>query len=501
MLTSVLLALTTATSPPALASEQTGLMLGVAGGYFLTDPEENLDSTWAAVPRLGYGIIPQLALEVDGGITQGRTRTAGNVFNAYTPRLNLLVFPWPDIAVRPFLAVGPGIIHKSINRNEAVWEEQANAQGWGNYKNPDTDFLINTGPGVLIPIAPVMGMRFDARYLLNLGSEPHGDVDDLFNDWEFTAGFAFWPFAGRRDKDGDGLADHIDECPEDPEDLDRYEDQNGCPDPDNDRDGLLDVNDDCPLKGEDFDDWEDQDGCPDLDNDGDGLTDDVDGCPNEAEDLDGYKDRDGCPETDNDGDGIPDLADDCPNKSEDFDNFEDTDGCVDPDNDRDGIPDTEDDCRDEPELYNGFDDDDGCPDDTPIEIERFTGVIRGINFEVNSDRILPTSFGILDDAVNVLGKYETLRLEIQGHTDSDGPDDYNMELSQRRAQAVVDYMVGKGMTESRFEARGYGESVPLVENITTENKSFNRRVEFTILEQAGDMDMSDPSDAERSRSQ
>jgi outer membrane protein OmpA-like peptidoglycan-associated protein len=462
----------------AEASENTGLMLGLGAGYVHTDPYENLDSTWVVVPRLGYGVIPYLLLEVDGGIMQGRTRATSTVYNAYTPRLNLLVLPWPEIPVRPFLAVGGGFIYKEVSRDESIYETQSNAQGYGNYKNPDTDGLINVGPGLLIPIAPVMGIRLDARYLLNLGSEPHGDVQDAFNNFEYTGSFAFWPLAGRRDKDGDGITDHIDACPEDPEDYDRYEDSDGCPDPDNDRDGILDVGDDCPLKAEDFDNYADNDGCPDPDNDGDGLTDDVDGCPDDPEDLDGYKDRDGCPEDDNDGDGIIDLEDDCPNKAEDFDGFEDTDGCVDPDNDRDGIPDGEDECRDEPEVYNGYTDEDGCPDDTPKEVERFTGAIRGINFEVNSDRILPSSFGILDEAVAVLLKYDTLRLEIQGHTDSDGPDDYNLELSQRRAQSVVNYFVGKGVDASRFVARGYGESVPLVTNDTAANKAFNRRVEF-----------------------
>ncbi len=484
-----------ALSPAARAetgSANTGLMLGIGGGYLYFDPQENLDSTWSVVPRLGYGLIPQLLLEVDGGISQGRTRTAGNVYNAYHPRLNLLVLPWPEAPVRPFIAAGPGIMHKAIRRDEAVWEEQANALGWGNYKNPDTDFIINAGPGLLIPIAPVMGLRFDARYLLNLGYEPLGDQEEPFNDWELTGGFAFWPLAGRRDRDGDGLADHVDACPDEPEDLDGFEDSEGCPDPDNDRDGILDRSDDCPLKAEDFDDYSDRDGCPDRDNDGDGLTDEVDACPDEPEDLDGYRDTDGCPDSDNDGDGVADLSDDCPNKAEDFDGFEDTDGCVDPDNDRDGIPDAEDACRDEPELYNGYDDEDGCPDETPKEVERFTGAIRGINFELDSARILPSSFGILDEAVAVLAKYGTLRLEIQGHTDSDGSDEYNLDLSQRRAQAVVDYFEGKGLDPSRFVARGYGESVPLVENDTAENKAFNRRVEFKILEDSG-ATMDDPS--------
>ena len=157
MLMNALMIALSLVSGRAEASENTGLMLGVGAGYVQTDPYENLDSTWVVVPRLGYGVIPHLLLEVDGGIMQGRTRATDTVYNAYTPRLNLLVLPWPDIAVRPFLAVGGGFIYKEVRRDENIYETEANEQGYGNYKNPDTDGLINVGPGVLIPIAPVTG--------------------------------------------------------------------------------------------------------------------------------------------------------------------------------------------------------------------------------------------------------------------------------------------------------------------------------------------------------
>jgi hypothetical protein len=168
----------------------------------------------------------------------------------------------------------------------------------------------------------------------------------------------------KRDRDGDGIEDSVDQCPTDKEDFDGYEDSDGCPDPDNDLDTIPDKIDKCPNQPEDQDGFEDSDGCPDPDNDKDGIPDVSDQCPNEPETKNGYKDDDGCPdEADRDNDGVPDSRDKCPDQPEDTDGFQDTDGCPDLDNDNDGIPDAQDECIDEPENYNHFEDSDGCPDD------------------------------------------------------------------------------------------------------------------------------------------
>jgi len=100
---------------------------------------------------------------------------------------------------------------------------------------------------------------------------------------------------------------------------------------------IPDVDDECTMKPEDMDGFQDDDGCPDLDNDGDGIPDTDDQCKNTPEDVDGFEDKDGCPDPDNDGDGIKDAADKCPDEPEDIDGFQDDDGCPDIDNDNDGI--------------------------------------------------------------------------------------------------------------------------------------------------------------------
>ncbi|HEY1553027.1 MAG TPA: OmpA family protein [Kofleriaceae bacterium] len=228
------------------------------------------------------------------------------------------------------------------------------------------------------------------------------------------------------------------------------------------------------------------------DSDGDGIPDDVDKCPNEPEDKDGFQDADGCPDPDNDNDGIPDKDDKCPNEPEDKDGFQDADGCPDPDNDQDGIPDTQDKCPDQPETKNGYQDADGCPDEIPEKVKKFTGVIQGINFKVNSADLLPASNSTLDKAVAVLKEFPELKMEIQGHTDDQpmghgGKYADNTALSQARAESVKAYFVKGGIEDSRLIAKGYGPTIPIDDPTGLKGaklnaaRTKNRRVEFKLI--------------------
>ncbi len=301
------------------------------------------------------------------------------------------------------------------------------------------------------------------------------------------------------DRDGDGIKDDVDRCPDEPEDRDGFEDDDGCPEPDNDRDGILDDKDDCPENPEDKDGFEDEDGCPEgnkNDRDNDGILDNVDKCPDDPEDKDGFQDEDGCPDPDNDQDGILDVDDLCPNEPEDKDGFEDQDGCPDPDNDKDRILDKDDACprrdgetvKKTAETYNGLDDNDGCPDrgrvvvtDTKIEI------LDKIYFEYDKDVIQKRSFGILDAIVATMNGNPDIKLvEIQGHTDERGSDAYNLDLSDRRAASVRRYLTEHGVNAGRLQSQGYGESQPLAQGRNEAAWAKNRRVEFLILKRAGD---------------
>lgn len=294
-----------------------------------------------------------------------------------------------------------------------------------------------------------------------------------------------------KDNDRDGLLDPDDTCPNEPEDFDRFRDEDGCPDADNDADRILDVSDRCPLQPEDYDGWGDLDGCPEPDNDQDGLLDPNDACPNVPENFNGFEDTDGCPDQqprlDTDGDGMFDDVDKCPFDAEDFDGFQDTDGCPEPDNDLDGIFDIQDRCPFDPETRNGYLDEDGCPDEAPsrVVLERTRiNILDKVFFEVNQAVIQQVSYGLLEEVARVIVDHPNLQLiRVEGHTDSDGSHAYNERLSQRRAQAVVDFLVERGVARERLDPVGFGETRPLDTNRTPEGKQNNRRVEFVILEQ------------------
>jgi OOP family OmpA-OmpF porin len=302
-------------------------------------------------------------------------------------------------------------------------------------------------------------------------------------------GIVFEPNIG--DRDGDGLKDDVDRCPDEAEDFDGFEDEDGCPEPDNDRDRIIDEDDRCPLIPEDKDGFQDEDGCPEgdkTDRDGDTILDTVDNCPDDPEDFDQFEDEDGCPDPDNDQDKILDLDDLCPDDPEDMDGFEDEDGCPDLDNDKDKILDKDDTCINEPETYNGTDDEDGCPDRGIIEItDRGFNALKPINFELNKAVIKKDSYYILDGIVAAMNGYTSItRLEVQGHTDEQGDDAYNLALSDRRAAAVMDYLTSHGVEVKRLTSQGYGETQPKVREHTQKAYSINRRVEFVIIKRESD---------------
>lgn len=255
---------------------------------------------------------------------------------------------------------------------------------------------------------------------------------------------------------------------------------------DRDGDGIIDTLDACPDKPEDFDGNADRDGCPeDQDTDGDGILDSLDRCPTEREDFDGVEDDDGCPDLtrDRDGDGFLDEVDNCPDAPEDKDGFDDEDGCPDPDNDRDKILDVNDRCPDEPEDMDGDADDDGCPDifkNIVVREDRIE-LKQKIFFFPNKSDIQERSFELLNEVAQALKSRANLRVRIEGHTDSRGPDAYNFKLSNERAGSVKEYLVGAGIDASRLEAKGYGENRPIDTNLTEEGRAANRRVEFNII--------------------
>jgi len=275
--------------------------------------------------------------------------------------------------------------------------------------------------------------------------------------FRFLFGASFTPTVAK-DSDKDRVPDKRDQCPSEPEDRDKFEDQDGCPDPDNDGDGVADELDQCPEEQETHNGFEDGDGCADEnpDNDGDGLSNAADLCPDEAEDLDGYQDSDGCPDLDDDGDGVADVDDQCP---------------------------------DTMEVFNGVDDTDGCADEGGlVQLDLESGEIKllqPLNF-LSKKAVLEDDARAVLDAVSavMLARGDLLTVEVQVHTDDVGDPDFNLRFSDARAQIIRLYLTEKGVEEGRLVAKGYGESQPLMEGTSDDARAANRRVQFMILDRA-----------------
>ena len=143
------------------------------------------------------------------------------------------------------------------------------------------------------------------------------------------------------------------------------------------------------------------------------------------------------------------------------------------DSDGDGVIDAKDECPGTPAgvKVNAV----GCP-----EVGEKLISLQGVNFDTNRATIRPDSKGILDNAVKVLNENASVSVRVEGHTDSRGSDAYNQKLSQRRAQAVVDYLVAAGIDPDRLSPVGYGESAPVAPNDTAENMFRNRRVDLVV---------------------
>ncbi|MFG6178816.1 OmpA family protein [Halomonas sp. THAF12] len=167
---------------------------------------------------------------------------------------------------------------------------------------------------------------------------------------------------------------------------------------------------------------------------------------------------------DTDGDGVIDANDQCPGTPAGV--AVDAVGCP-LDSDADGVPDYQDQCPGTPAgaEVNAL----GCEADL---------VLRDVNFEFDSATLTMGAEGILDGVADKLRANQNVRVRIEGHTDSMGPEGYNKDLSQRRADSVADYLASQGVDRNRMRTIGYGESQPVASNDTDAGRAQNRRVEL-----------------------
>ncbi len=392
--------------------------------------------------------------------------------------------------VTPLISVLGEVVGASSFTAE-VDENALEARLAGRIAVGDFFFTLGAGPGLVqgvgVPVFRVLGGAAWAPSRGDSDGDGVIDRDDAcVAEAEDLDGYDDGDGCPEADNDSDGIPDESDRCPGEAEDRDNHEDTDGCPDRDDDGDGIQDGYDSCPAVPEDMDGDRDEDGCPENDRDRDNIPDDTDRCPDVAEDTDGYGDEDGCPETDFDNDTLLDDADACPDQAENFNRFEDDDGCPDesPDTDGDGIADAVDRCPREAETLNGDNDDDGCPDGRAlVRVEGNTiTLLQQVNFRTGSAVIEGRqSFLILDVVASVLQHQPSYgHVRIEGHTDNRGDRTANVALSQGRAQACLDYLVGKGIARERLAAQGFGPDRPIDQGRGRAAQARNRRVEFIV---------------------
>ncbi|MBL0073762.1 MAG: OmpA family protein [Bacteroidetes bacterium] len=376
----------------------------------------------------------------------------------------------PQYKFRPYILAGAGAM--LFAENPTVQDKSK------------IDYSVpSAGAGFNIQLSPNVMLNIQELFLYSTNDNKDGfeeNTNDAF--LMHTVGLTF-NAGNKKDADKDGVADRNDKCADTPPGVEV--DKNGCP-VDTDKDGVANYQDACPdiagvfaLKG-----------CPDTD--GDGIADKEDSCPQVA----GLSTLNGCPDTDKDG--ITDLDDKCAGTDPKYkvdatgcpiDNdkdgiFNEDDLCPElagnlamkgcPDTDGDGVADNEDRCP----TVKGNIANKGCPEITKEDVKKITQIASKIFFELNSDKLKVASTVQLDELANILKKYDAANLIIEGHTDSQGEDEYNMSLSQKRTESVKMYLMGKGIMESRLTATGFGESKPIADNKTADGRAKNRRVEL-----------------------
>ncbi|MEZ4989458.1 MAG: DUF6089 family protein [Saprospiraceae bacterium] len=364
--------------------------------------------------------------------------------------------------------------------DDTVLDQNADVSG--------TRFILPLGVGIRLNIKPALAMALEIAPRATFsdyldGVSQSGNPNK--NDWYGLTSIQLFYRLGIADRDGDGIADTADQCPDiagtslamgcpDRDNDTVPDDKDNCPDipgnpalagcPDSDNDGIPDADDACPTQAG----IAAMKGCPDTD--GDGLSDEQDSCP----DVFGSAANNGCPYGDRDNDGLPDDLDNCPDEAGTAAN----EGCPEVDTDGDGIVDSADSCP----AVAGTLANNGCPETELKQEDRdvLDFATRNVRFATNSDDFLPASYPILDELARVMLEHPDFLLTIEGYTDDVGTDRYNLQLSQSRARHCYEYLMGKGVAVARMKYSGFGKANPIASNSTEVGRLLNRRVEFSM---------------------
>ena len=468
---------------PGLAQRPGTVEIGAFGRFTKFESKLNFDDRLGVGGRLGIFVAQNLAVE--GDVTYTRTKSQAGDELRHTPIHARLIYNIPA-GEKAAVLVGAGYVR---NLFRASYRETESGFGgllglrydlgsmFAVRIDATGDYIPNAESRFVTP-PQVAGVEYkksnfhlggEAGLSLLLGRKRDGDSDGdgVKNSLDACPRT---PAGDKvddkgcslpKDADGDGVADASDRCPNTP--AGTAVDASGCP-KDSDRDGVADASDRCPNTPAGA--AVDASGCP-KDSDGDGVADANDKCPNTPAGT--PVDAAGCPK-DSDGDGVADASDRCPNtpvgtKVGSF-------GCP-LDSDGDGVTDDLDQCPAPPGGVSV--DAKGCP--SPFQKGEAL-ILKGVNFQTGKATLLPASQGTLDQVAHSLIDNPDVNVEVGGHTDNVGSEAANLRLSQARAEAVRQYLIGKGVPADRITAKGYGESNPVGNNATAAGRAANRRVEL-----------------------
>ncbi len=468
-------------SPGAARAEVGGVHLNLTpyAGFVVFADSVNLQDKLIYGARVGIGFGRTFGIEG----SYGKSDTDSKTGFGYRPYANPLVSPnqpadakfthmaldltvnlMPGAVINPYL-LGGYSSHKIAIDTAGVSRDET----YGGY---------NFGGGLKLSFSPRVALRLEARdmiFTFKDEEEARGATTKSLHNIAYTGGLqlTLGGKSGCIDTDGDGVCDDDDECPNTPTGC--LVDSRGCP-LDADGDSVCDGIDTCADTPAGC--TADAKGCP-MDSDGDGVCDGKDQCPNTPAGC--TVDANGCP-VDSDRDGVCDGLDTCANTPAGC--RVDEKGCP-MDSDGDGVCDGADQCPNTPTGARV--DKDGCP----IEIsqretellEKGSITARDIYFDTAKATLKPESEKTLQDLCTIFQQWPTLQIEIGGHADARGTDEYNMTLSDQRSAAVLDWMRTNcpNANLTNFTSKGYGESTPVASNKTVRGMTLNRRVEFKVL--------------------
>ena len=410
----------------------------------------NTKDNWNILPSVSYLNVSKY---VGDNFSVGLTGSMNKISKFVNPRVgtgSYLVTNPGDLA---YYAIDTNIKYSFMSLlGSKVIEPSAHIGGGYTFIDKVSSGNLNAGLGLTFWMSEQVGVSLQSTYKHSFdNSRIVGS--DIPSHMQHFAGLIY-KFGGK-DTDGDGIYDKEDACPE----VAGLKAFKGCPDTDGD--GIVDASDACPDAAGTVA----MNGCPDTD--GDGVADKDDSCPEVA----GLKALKGCPDTD--GDGTTDKADKCPTVNGPKENA----GCPWPDTDGDSVLDKDDKCPAE----KGSVANNGCPEVTVQALEDVNIEAKSIYFNSGKATFKTSDVPVRLDAIAaILVQYPNAKFSVEGHTDSDGSEEFNQKLSEARANAVRDAIIKRGISASNVVAIGFGETAPIASNKTAEGKAQNRKTEVKL---------------------